>query len=636
MDIKVKKELMYIKNRNNNKISFNFESKSPVQVNVSWRLLPVYLLIVIVFGFVVFNLVGLQIINGDTYLAKASLINYNDTVILPPRGLIYDSNKTKLAYNIPSYTLYIDSTMLQKDDEKYVLNTLSTIFDLDLEELINYYDSKAYKNDKKTNIQRISILSGIEFDQYIDSVSLLKSLDGVIINVEPMRTYVYGDSFSHILGYTGDPSQKDIDERDIYPKSQVGKSGIEYMYDEYLRGIEGLEVLESGIDNLHTFSPKQAIYGDNLYLTIDAEWQTTLAKIMNNEAKRINAHGSAGVIMNSNTGEIKAMVSLPAFNNNEFINGISYESYNELMSNPYDPMTNRAISAQLSPGSIYKVVGATAGLEEGTITKNTQYLSDRCMDLPGGVKFCEAGKGYLGKVNVISALEKSSNIFFCNVAIDIEEKGERIYVLNKYASLYGIGQSTGVDLPGEMKGHLATPDLKWANWNEPWYVGDTCNTIIGQGLLTVTPLQMTVLASTISNEGKVLQPYLLDKVKDQNDKLVFQNETKVLNQLEFNANTYKIVKEGMTAVAKTGTAKKLSHLPNEILAKTGSAEACETIDGKKKCGAHSWVMGCFDYDGENYCFTMLHQWGGWGTNTVPTVEKFINCVNHDFGPECKK
>jgi len=627
---------MYIKNRYNNKIDFISEIKPSKNLNLSWRLLPVYLLIVIVFGFIIFNLIDLQVINGDTYLAKASLINYSDTVILPPRGLIYDSNQTKLAYNIPSYSLYIDSTKLSEDDEEYVLNTLATIFELDLDELKNYYNSQAYKNDKKTYLQRISILSGIDFDKYIDVVALLKSLNGVIINAEPMRTYVYGDSFAHILGYIGDPSQKDIDDRDIYPKSQVGKNGIEYVYDTYLRGIEGLEVVESGVNDLHAFSPKRAIYGDNLYLTIDAEWQTALAEIMDNEANRINAHGSAGVVMNSNTGEIKALVSLPTFDNNKFINGISYANYNELVSNPYHPMTNRAIAAQLSPGSIYKVVGATAGLEEGTITKNTQYLSNRCMDLPGDVKFCEAGRGYLGKVNVISALEKSSNIFFCNVAIDIADKGERIYVLNKYASWYGIGQSTGIDLPGEMSGHLATPDLKWANWNESWYVGDTCNAIIGQGLLTVTPLQMTVLVSTISNEGQVLQPYLLGSVKDQTGKIVFQSEKKVVNQLELDSKTYDILKEGMTAVAKTGTANKLSHLPNEIIAKTGSAEACEMIDGKKKCGAHSWVMGCFDYNGENYCFTMLHQWGGWGTNTVPTVEKFINCVNHDFGSECKK
>ncbi|MEI7579159.1 MAG: penicillin-binding protein 2 [bacterium] len=623
---------MYLRNKHRNIIYNEYHSgKSKEQ---GWRILPIYFVTIAVFGFIFFNLFQLQVIKGDEYLIKATVTGTINKVDLPPRGLIFDRNGVKLASNIPSYTLYLDPTQLKAEDELTVLNNIATVFKIDQQALNNNYHDLVYKNEKKIAAQKVTVLKDIDFNKYIDSIGAIRELPGVFIEVEAVRTYNDGNYFAHVIGYTGDPSQEDIDQG-IYSKASVGKSGIEKSYDQELRGIPGIEVISSaaGIAD-KSYQTKAMQYGNNLTLTIDSRWQEKLTDIMASEAEKVKAYGGAAVIMDSDTGEVVALVSIPNFDNNLFVNGISYTNYNELVNDPKKPQMNRVIGAQLPPGSIFKVIGATTGLETGTINKSTEYLSNRCMELPGKIQFCEANKAYIGSVNVVAALSRSSNIFFCNVALNLQNKGG-IAELDKYASDYGIGVLTGIDLPGEQKGTMATPDLKEKLWKQPWYIGDTCNAIIGQGFVAVTPLQMTVVAATINNQGKVLQPRLVKEISNDQGVLIKTIEPQVIRDLAIKDSTFQIIKEGMHQAAKTGTARKLADLPNNIIAKTGSAETCEQINGKPYCGAHSWVMGCFDASGKNYCFTVLHQWGNWGYNSVPSIQKFINCINKDFATSCE-
>src|SRR3990167_1299840 len=256
------------------------------------------------------------------------------------------------------------------------------------------------------------------------------------------------------------------------------------------------------------------------------------------------------------------------------------------------------------------------------------------MDLPGDIKFCEADAGYLGWVNISDALSKSSNIYFCQLALDLQYQRKGIYTLKEYADLYGLGQVTGIDIPGEGKGTMASPELKKQLYNEPWYLGDLCNTIIGQGLVTVTPLQMTVVASAIVNGGNRVTPRLVKRVEDQSGEIV-QEFSPEVQSLNISEKTLKIIRDAMREAARSGTAGILKDSPGNIIAKTGSTDAGQYINGKYFSGAHSWIVGCFDYQGENYCYTIMQQWGGRGYKTVPIIKKFINCLYSEFTNSCE-
>lgn len=606
-------------------------------ISFSWRYLPVYLLMVFVFGFLFLNLFNLQIIEGSQNLKVATRINRSTNMIIPPRGIIYDSNGTKLAYNLPSYSLYVNPSQISETDELPVLENLSAYLEIGEDDIINRYQTAVYdENGNKRKINRVSIVNNLSFDEYLALLTIVPDLPGVYISVEPEREYNYSEYYAHIIGYVGDPTQQDIDNG-VYSESRVGKIGIEKSYDNILRGIEGVEITERAVveDRRRTYVPQNVKYGDNIVLTINHDWQVKLTDIMNAQLIESGAFASAGVIMNSNTGEVKALVSLPSYDNNKFAEGISSSEFQELLNNPKTPLLNRVIGLQLPPGSVWKVIGAAAGLEEGVVTKDTRYMSNRCMDLPGGIKFCEADMGYLGNVNVIDAIQKSSNIYFCNLALDINKQRSGIRTLIDYATRFGLGIRTEIDLPGETTGTMASPELKRKLLNEPWYTGDECNTIIGQGLVTVTPLQMTVATSAIANGGIIVKPHLVSRIESPNGTVLEEHVAVTKGELNISKKTLDIIKEGMRKAAFDGTALGLGNLPGNVIAKTGSADAGEYIQGKYYKGAHSWVVGCFDYEQENYCYTTMQQWGGRGFKTVPIMKKFISCLYNDFADKCE-
>ena len=601
----------------------------------SWRLLLPYSLLVVGFLSLLSSAFELQIVKGGDNYQIAKRTNQAQVKTLAPRGLILTADNVRLAYNTPAYSLALDTTVLSEVDEKAVVDLLAELLELPAEELWDTFVSKAYKEDVRLNIPRLTLKSDLNFDEYYNLLSRIDDLKGVKLNVESIRNYADGNTYSNVVGYIGDPNQSDID-KGIYSLSQVGKTGIESQYDEYLRGKEGLlveekEVLSGNSSNYEAF---EAIPGNNVFLTIDSQWQKFLQMILEKNINDVKAFAGAGVIVNSRTGAIKALVTAPTYDNNLFAKGISALEYQSLITNPKRPLFNRPISLQLPPGSIIKIIGATAGLEAGIIDENSKKLSDRCMDLPGGIVFCEADKSYIGWVNVKEAMARSSNLFFCQVMQDL-----RTIVGYKYyydiARSYGLGQLSGIDLPGEATGLIPDDQYKLRVLKEPWYIGDECNTVIGQGFVTVTPLQMALAVATIMNDGNLMRPYLVQKIEDQSGINIFDQEPLISRNIHINANTIRILQEGMKLGVEAGTGGALKGLPGNPIAKTGSSDAGEWIDGNYYSGAHSWVMGCFDYGNENYCFSVMQQWGGRGYKTVPVMKKFINCLYNDFRSGCQ-
>lgn len=610
-----------------------------IDINTSsfkWRVVMVYIMLAGVFAFLLLGAFQLQLIEGGKNLLIASRTNQAQTRISASRGLIFDSNGITLASNTPSYSLYVKPSGLDVADEEKVIIQTAQLLGMDQAEFYESYKSKVYNSEGvRSSAERVTLKSNLTFEQYFNVLSRIEELSGISVNVEAVRKYNDAQMFSNIIGYIGDPTQTDIDNG-IYPESQVGKIGIERQYDQFLRGKDG-----SIITAKETLTGKQtqsqlidAEAGGNVYLNIDAKWQIYLNNILSNVVSSSNAFGGAVTVMNSKTGEIKALVSNPGYDNNLFANGISSKDYAELINNPKKPLFNRPISMQLPPGSIMKIFGAVAILESGTITEDTKYLSDRCLDLPGNIRFCEADSGYLGWVDVKQAMARSSNIFFCKAMQDLRDKVGYAYYYD-IARSFGMGLKTGIDIEGEVAGVLPSADYKKQLFNQPWYIGDECNTVIGQGYVTATPIQMTVAISAIVNGGNVLKPQLVDKILDQSGQEVFNSQTEVLRKLNISDKTLQILKEGLRMGVTEGTLGSLKNLPGNPIGKTGSSDAGEWINGKYYSGAHSWVMGCFDFEEEQYCYTVMQQWGGRGYRTVPVMKKFINCLYNDFSNNCE-
>lgn len=603
-------------------------------INFDGRFLSVYLLIFIIFAYLFSGLFELQLVSGRQNLLAATRTSQSTELIIPPRGLIYDSNDQILAYNAPSYTLYVEKSSLPVDKEREVITELAEVFGREPDDLLDTYRSQAYFPGNTDS--DIKILSGINSDSYFKGLGKVASMKGVRLESENLRTYRDASYFSNIVGYIGKPNEQDLVDG-VYSISKVGKDGVEKVYDDYLRGKAGKEVLQKqyleGTET--TFIQEVAESGDNIHLTIDGQWQKKLSEIMQERLEVLGAFASAGVVMDSNTGEIKAMVSLPNYDNNLFVDAIKTEQYKRLLSDPRSPLINRPIALQLPSGSIYKIVGASAALEEGVITSGTVINSEGCMKLSAGVEFCEADKKVLGDLTVVSALSKSSNLFFCKVAMRMNTQTEGIETILTYARDYGLGQKTGVDLLGEQVGSLPSPELKKKLFNENWYVGDDCNSMIGQGLLTVTPLQMTVAVSAVNNGGRILRPQVLSKIVDQEGNIVKEMMPEIVRKVGVSETNLDTIKAGMRSAAEEGSASLLKGLPGDIIMKTGSADASELINGKLYEGAHSWVTGCFNNDGNDYCFVFMQQWGGRGFQTVPIVKKFVNCVQQDFASKCQ-
>ena len=282
---------------------------------------------------------------------------------------------------------------------------------------------------------------------------------------------------------------EDISSGDI-----VGKSGVERSYEEKLRGTDGVLVEEiDAFGRSLTRQPyllSQPISGQNMYLSVDGDVQRHLFELLKDSVQKNSAAGGAGVIQDVNSGEILAIVTYPSYDNNLFVGGISQQEYTKLVENEGKPLLDRALSAQIPPGSTFKTVVAAAGLDAGIITRNSRYVSRSGYTFSNGAPFQEFRNGSYGSINVVEALMVSSNIFFCEMIRDWD-----MNELVPYLEAFGIGEYTGIDIPGETSGRLPSPENKiklaqtTSPWLEPiWYPeGDSCNSVIGQGITLVHP-----------------------------------------------------------------------------------------------------------------------------------------------------
>jgi penicillin-binding protein 2 len=583
--------------------------------------------IALLFIALVVKLFSLQIVFGSDNQKLAEGNRIRPRIIEASRGLITDKDGVWLARNKPDYALSIYPSDLPKKskDREEALKKISDITG------VSYSDLKK-SLAKKGNyfLDSIIIKEHLNHDEALLMEEKVAELPETYVSLQSSREYAAVPGMGHILGYTGIVSPDDIKSNKSYLLSdKVGKTGLEKSYESDLRGTHGLEQIEvDSKGNILRVLVKDGsinpVPGNDLSLYLDRGLQEksveALKKGMEN-ARTVTGNGEinsgAVVVMDVKTGGILSLVSLPDYDNNIFSTAVSEADYKNLIEDKSQPLFDRAITGTYPPGSISKIILATAGLAEGTITPNTSF------DTPPEIKIGDYvfpdWKDH-GITNVTRALAESNNVFFYSVGGGFDKiKGIGIDKIKKWWELFGLGSPTGIDLPNESSGLLPDPAWKEKVKNEPWYIGDTYHVSIGQGDLLVTPLQMVRATATIANGGKLLKPQLVKKITDSSGNVIKEFKPLIQRENFARPEVIQTVQTGMRMAVTEGSARALKSLPVTSAGKTGTAQF---LNNQK---THAWFEAYAPYENPEIAIVVLIEGGGGGNETaLPVAQDILN------------
>lgn len=647
----------------------------------------------------IIQLFNLQIVHGAEYREQSNTRLTRETTLEAERGKILDRTGNALVtsstkFNLELYKTKIDDkelndsilnivNLLEKYQVEYVDSFPISIepfeFKIEGEELEkwkNTYNLKSeisaeeafYKFKDKydienTDIKEIRKIISIRYEITVTGYSSTKSLKiaedipreavaelsessdyfpGINIVTEPIREYTSGTLASHILGYSSKISSEEYEKRkDTYSQNDIiGKTGIEYVFEEYLRGKNGTKQIDMAVDGTITseYISEEAIAGSDVVLTIDSNLQKITEQALEANIKKIasggfgqafNTNAGSCVVMNVKTGEILAMASYPNYNPADFVGGISTENWNKYNTDPAKPLMNKAVQNAYAPGSIFKMVTAIAGLESGVITR-TELINDIGEYSKYGEKwpcwyYTDYHRGH-GRLNVSQAIERSCNYFFY-------ETGDRmgIETLAKYAKYFGLGVKTGVELPSETSGAMASPEYA-EKIGITWTKGQTINASIGQGMDSFSPLQMVKYISMLANGGKdidvsivksIIKPDGTEASSEEINNFVNQKLGLSDNQTEnlgIHQENLDAILEGMKSVTSdtTGTAYvRFQDFGISVGGKTGSAEAGK--DANQNDIVHAWFAGFAPFEDPEIAVVVMVENGGHGNYTAEVV-----------------
>ena len=587
------------------------------------------ILTALVFSLLIGKLFVSQIVQGEILEKAAEGNKIRPRIISAQRGMITDSKGVWLARNVPSFDLALYPADLPKDKTKRdeIYNKVAEISGQSKEEIKGKSEANGL-----LSLDLIILKENLSHDEALILEEKTVGLQGLTVIKRARREYKSDFGLSHILGYTGKISSEELKKYlNRHISDWIGKTGLELSHEEDLRGQDGIEQIEvdstgNVVRVLADNTNREPVTGDNMSLYLDIDLQQKTYEYLQegvNQAKSLTGEDPGGAIaiaMNPQTGGILSMVSLPAYNNNLFAEGISNEDYQSLINDKTKPMFNRAISGEYPPGSSIKIVHATAGLAEGAVSENTAFDTPEIIEV-GEWKFPDwKDHGY---TDIRRAIAESNNIFFYSIGGGYGPvKGLGINNLKKWWQIFGLGEKTGVDLTSESSGLLPDPEWKEKVIKEPWYIGDTYHVSIGQGDLLVTPLQMVRATATIANGGRLLHPSLVQKITDSSGNVVKESGNSIENPQVADPNIIKIVQEGMRMAVTQGSARLMQDLPVSVAGKTGTAQFFNNAK------THAWFECYAPYDNPQIALVVIVEGGGGGNEIALPVAK--NILNYYF------
>jgi penicillin-binding protein 2 len=556
---------------------------------------------------------SLQIREGSYYRDQA-MNNRTRTVLLEPaRGLIFDRNGFLLANNAPSFNLYVSIEDVM--DKEALIHSLGELIGLDEGRLRNKL------SDRSAHLTPKKVKGGLSLREAALIESHRLDYPGVSIQPESQRNYPLGSTAAHILGYVGEVSAEQLEQatdEDLHQGSIIGQYGVEKTYDASLRGRTGEKTIE--VDALghekRVVATQRPEPGNDIYLTIDVRLQQLAEALLGEESGAI-------VALDPTSGEVLALASRPAFDPNVLSRDLSSKQWEEIVRDESRPLTNRATQGQYPPGSTFKIVMAAAALETKTVTPESRI---RCT---GGYQF---GKrlfrdwkaGGHGAMDIRQALVHSCDVFFYTV-------GQRVGIdaIAAFATQFGLGRETGVELPSERTGIVPSTAWKERVRHEPWWPGETVSVSIGQGYVTVTPMQMAHATAAIASGGEIYKPRLVRGIIERSTGVYHESPSIPTARLSLKPETLLLIQEAMAGVVKQGTATRARSTLISIAGKTGTAQTAGLRPGPealipKKLRDHAWFVAYAPTESPGIAVAVLvEHMGHGGTAAAPLAKQLI-------------
>ncbi|MBX3330189.1 MAG: penicillin-binding protein 2 [Nitrospira sp.] len=567
------------------------------------------LLVVVLLGL---RLWHLQIYEGP-YYRDLSENNRTRLVLLEPaRGLIYDRHGVLLANNVPSFSLYV--TLEDVKDREVLIQQLTDLLGLDPTIVRKKMTTKGSKLLPRKIKDRMTLRDAT----LVESHRL--DMPGVMIQVESQRNYPGGVTAAHLLGYVGEISADQLEKPeflDLHQGSIVGQYGVEKSYDRHMRGMAGQKSVE--VDALGHEKKASVVErpqaGNDLYLTIDVRLQKVAEDLLGEE------HGAI-VALDPNSGDILAMASRPGFDPNVLSRELTAKQWVEIVQDEGRPLNNRASQGQYPPGSTFKIPMAVAALETKTMSPSSTVFCN------GGYQFGKrlyhdwkaSGHGY---VDLHNALVHSCDVYFYTI-------GQRmgIDVMAEFGKDFGLGKATGVELPSERSGIMPSPAWKQKAKNEQWLPGETISAAIGQGYVTVTPLQMASLVGTVANDGISYRPRLVQAVMDRTSGNLQELPAVPRGKINAKPETFRVIKDALADVVTKGTATKAKSSLVTIGGKTGTAQVAALRTGPeenipKKLRDHAWFVAFAPVESPKIAVVVLAEHMGHGGAAAAPLAKEV-------------
>ncbi len=589
------------------------------------RLLALKLFLVVVVGILCLRLFQLKVVQGSAFKQQAATNFTRFHQISASRGIIFDSLGTPLVLNEPDYVLsalpaQLPRAAAARDAVATKLSTLLNVPAIDVQ--------TALTTAFKLNHASVPLKFSLSRDQGIEMITKSSDFPGLQLDIESKRNYTGSTAFSQILGYLTQVSDDDLKADTFYQNGdKIGRDGLERYYENQLRGVKGvgeIEVDAKGKQITVRSDPNQLPQsGRNLVLTINKNLQSTVQTALENGIRTAKGAGGVAIVLDVRSGAILAMASAPTYDNNVFSAANNTDAINQLYSpDSGTPLFDRAIAGLYPPGSTFKTITASAGLQEGVIKANTILQTPGFLDV-GGSKFIDwiygASGGNFGSLNVVGALTHSSDVFFYQVAAGYNQlTGLGSDRLKHYADLFGLESQTGIDLPGEKKGVIPSQS-EYAALQKDWYWGDTAHAGIGQGYVLVTPLELCDAIAAIANGGTLYQPYLVKSIETSGTDPQQVTAPKVTRANVVSSSVLQTVRQGMRGTVNDpgGTAPQLKSLPVIVAGKTGTAQTDKIRQN------HAWFVSFAPYDNPQIATVVLVEQGGEGSQTAVPITKEI-------------
>lgn len=585
----------------------------------------------LIFFFIFFSSVSaylfyLQIIKGGEYFSLAENNRRRSLPLPAERGTITDRFGAPLTENIPRFSLAIIPQDLPHKNpsgvkRENVVRRLSEITGRSASELRSDLDK--YGN---YSFQSVVIQENLDYETALKILISSTDLPGIYLGQGSRRHYIneFGEektkylSLSHVIGYMGKINEtewKEKKESGYLLSDYLGKSGLEKQYETELRGTYGEKIVE--VDALgrsqKVISTKSPIPGENIRLSLDLNLQMKLEKIIAEHLKKNEKTKAAAIAIDPRDGSILALLSAPGFDNNDFSGGISQEKYQQYISDTNKPLFNRVIGGQYPSGSTIKPALASAALQASIININTSFLSTGGIGV-GRWFFPDWLSGGHGLTDVKKSLAWSVNTFYYYIGGGYKNfQGLGPEKIFSYLSLFGFGSKLGIDLPGEISGFIPTPEWKQEKKGEQWYIGDSYNLSIGQGDLSVTPLQIATMTAAIANGGTLYQPKLVKSFESPSE--TREAPATIIRQNFIDPNNLSIVRQGMRDCVEYGSCRGLYGMAVKIAGKTGTAQ------WSSEKPPHAWFTSFAPFDQPKIVFTILVEEGVEGSKIAAAIAR---------------